>query len=87
MHQAQVLGPADRVEAGILPNPSFSYGTQLLAAGVNTGSAVVHELSLEQPLLIFGQRGVRRGLAFRLARGLEDGSAWVRRMRKERANG
>ncbi|QDE86806.1 transporter [Myxococcus xanthus] len=56
---------ADRVEAGILPNPSFSYGTQLLAAGVNTGSSVVHELSLEQPLLIFGQRGVRRELAER----------------------
>ncbi|AKQ70185.1 Heavy metal RND efflux outer membrane protein, CzcC family [Myxococcus hansupus] len=59
------VAAADRVEANILPNPSFSYGTQLLAAGVNTGSSVVHELSLEQPLLIFGQRGVRRELAER----------------------
>ncbi|MCP3103475.1 TolC family protein [Myxococcus sp. K15C18031901] len=56
---------ADRVAAGLLPNPSLSYSSQMLATGVNTGSAITHQFTVEQPLLLFGQRGAKRDLADR----------------------
>ncbi|MCE9673506.1 TolC family protein [Myxococcus stipitatus] len=56
---------ADRVTAGLLPNPSLSYSSQILATGVNTGSAITHQFTVEQPLLLFGQRGAKRALADR----------------------
>ncbi|WP_338869253.1 TolC family protein [Myxococcus stipitatus] len=57
------VAAAERVTAGMLPNPSLSYGGQRLVSGANTGSLSQHQLVVEQPLLLFGQRGVRRDLA------------------------
>ncbi|WP_163864402.1 TolC family protein [Myxococcus eversor] len=57
------VAAAERVTAGMLPNPSLSYGGQRLASGANTGAVSQHQLTLEQPLLLFGQRGVRREVA------------------------
>lgn len=54
---------ADRVTAATWPNPSVSYGGQQLAGGTNTGSATQHQFGLEQPLLLFGQGGLRGEVA------------------------
>lgn len=54
---------ADRVEARLLPNPSLSYGGLQLAGGANTGSSSEHQIVVEQPLLLFDQRGARTELA------------------------
>ncbi|MDX2169905.1 MAG: TolC family protein [Deltaproteobacteria bacterium] len=50
---------ADRVTAQTLPNPTLSYSGLQLVDGTNTGAASANQVVLEQPLLIFGQRGVR----------------------------
>ena len=51
------------VTAGLLPNPSLSYGGVRLVSGVNTGAATQHQAVIEQPLLLFGQRGARKRVA------------------------
>lgn len=62
--QAQVdVAATERVAAGVYPNPSLSYGGLALARGANTGSKWQHQLVVEQPLLLFGQRGAREGVA------------------------
>ena len=53
------LAAADHIGAGAWPNPTFSYGGQQLAQGTNTGSSMQHQFAVEQPLLLFGQRGAR----------------------------
>src|SRR4051812_48878080 len=50
---------ADRIAAHTLPNPSISYGGVHLVSGLSTGAVTQHQLVLEQPLLLFGQRGAR----------------------------
>jgi outer membrane protein, heavy metal efflux system len=62
--QVEVVA-AGRVAAEALPNPSLSYSGLRLAAGANTGSSRQDQFLLEQPLLIFGQRGARRAAAER----------------------
>ncbi|MCK8502810.1 TolC family protein [Myxococcus fulvus] len=59
------VAQTERIAAGLLPNPSFNYGGQRLLHGANTGSSMSHQFTVEQPLLLFGQRGVRRELAER----------------------
>lgn len=54
---------ADRAAADVHPNPSVSYSGQRLVSGANTGAVTQHQVVLEQPLLIFNQRGVRRDAA------------------------
>jgi cobalt-zinc-cadmium efflux system outer membrane protein len=54
---------ADRITANTLPNPSLSYGGLRLVSGVSTGAVTQHQLVMEQPLLLFGQRQTRRDAA------------------------
>ncbi len=62
--QAQVdVAVAQRVRAGVYPNPSLSYGGLALANGANTGAAWQHQIVVEQPVSIFGQIGVRQDVA------------------------
>jgi outer membrane protein, heavy metal efflux system len=53
----------ERVAAGIYPNPSLSYGGLALAHGANTGTEWQHQIVVEQPLLLFGQRKAREDVA------------------------
>ncbi|HLV67084.1 MAG TPA: TolC family protein, partial [Polyangiaceae bacterium] len=57
------VASAARLEASVYPNPSLSYGALLLARGANTGARRQHEIVVEQPLLLFGQRGARGRVA------------------------
>lgn len=57
------VAAAERVAAGVYPNPSLSYGGLALVQGPNTGAAWQHQIVLEQPLLLFGQRGAREDVA------------------------
>ncbi len=57
------VAAAARLESSVYPNPSLSYGALLLARGVNTGARRQHEIVVEQPLLLFGQRGARGRVA------------------------
>ncbi len=60
--QVAVAG-ADVVAAGAYPNPNLSYG---LLAGIHEPGYVngtQHQVTLEQPILIAGQRGARRAVA------------------------
>jgi cobalt-zinc-cadmium efflux system outer membrane protein len=59
--QRATLDPvaADRITAATLPNPSISYGGVHLLSGLNTGATTQHEVVVEQPLLVFGQRQAR----------------------------
>jgi outer membrane protein, heavy metal efflux system len=57
------VAAAERIAAGVYPNPSLSYGGLALAHGANTGAAWQHQIVLEQPLLLFGQRGAREDVA------------------------
>ncbi len=54
---------AELTEARRLPNPSVGYGTLHLLAGENTVDGTQHQLIVEQPLLIGGQRAARERLA------------------------
>jgi cobalt-zinc-cadmium efflux system outer membrane protein len=54
---------ADRITASTRPNPSVSYGGVHLVSGLSTGATTQHQVVLEQPLLMFGQRGARVGAA------------------------
>lgn len=61
--QARVeVAESGRVGARVYPNPSVSYGAVVLAQGANTGAEWQHQIVLEQPLLFYGQRRVRRDL-------------------------
>lgn len=62
------LAEADVIQAGLVSNPSLSYNVLQLAQGANTGAATTHQVTLEQPLLLFGQRGKRLDAA-RAAQG------------------
>lgn len=53
------VAEADVLQAGVWSNPSLSYNVLQLAQGANTGAVSTHQVILEQPLLIFGQRGKR----------------------------
>lgn len=53
------LADAEVVQAGLISNPSLSYNLLQLGLGANTGAASTHQVTLEQPLLLFGQRGKR----------------------------
>jgi outer membrane protein, heavy metal efflux system len=53
------LAEADVVGAGVHPNPTMDYAGTHLIAGDSTGAVTTHQLALEQPLLLFGQRGTR----------------------------
>lgn len=57
------LADADVIQAGLFSNPSLSYNVLQLALGMNTGAATTHQVTLEQPLLVFGQRGKRLATA------------------------
>lgn len=57
------VASAERVAARVYPNPSVSYGGLVLAQGANTGAVLQHQIVLEQPLFVFGQRRVRRDTA------------------------
>ena len=58
--QARVaVAEAERSGARVWPNPSLSYSGLRLANGANTGAAWQHQITLEQPLLLFGQAGAR----------------------------
>ena len=50
---------ADRLTARTLPNPSVSYGGVHLVSGLSTGAITQHQVVVEQPLLMFGQRNAR----------------------------
>lgn len=51
---------ADRLTADALPNPSVSYDGAHLVHGLSTGAVTTHQIVVDQPLLIFGQREARR---------------------------
>lgn len=53
------VAAADRLTARTLPNPSISYGGVHLVSGLSTGAVTQHQVVVEQPLLIFGQRNAR----------------------------
>lgn len=57
------VAAAERIRAGVYPNPTLSYGALALADGVNTGAAWQHQVVLEQPIPLFGQIGVREEFA------------------------
>src|SRR5262249_24357391 len=50
------IAAADRIDAELWPNPDISYGGTQLARGPNTGTARAHQITMQQPLLLFGQR-------------------------------
>jgi cobalt-zinc-cadmium efflux system outer membrane protein len=54
---------ADRITAQTLPNPTVSYGGVRLVNGLSTGATTQHQVVLEQPLLVFGQRQARTDAA------------------------
>ncbi len=54
---------AERVEASIYPNPSLSYGGLALAHGARVAPTWQHQIVVEQPVLLFGQRGARQEIA------------------------
>lgn len=77
------LAEADVVAAGVLSNPTLSYNLLQLGQGANTGAASTHQVTLEQPLLLFGQRGKRIDAAQAAQRALQAdlGSRFAERAR------
>jgi len=59
------VAAAERVGARAHPNPSLSYDHLRLVSGESTGAETEHSLTLDQPLLLFGQRRARMDLADR----------------------
>ncbi|TXH26772.1 MAG: TolC family protein [Elusimicrobia bacterium] len=53
------LAEAEIIAASVLSNPTLSYNLLQLGQVANTGAASTHQVTLEQPLLLFGQRGKR----------------------------
>lgn len=47
------------IEASQLPNPRVSYGNARTTRGANNINGPSHDLAIEQPLLLAGQRGLR----------------------------
>lgn len=54
---------AEIVAAAVLPNPSLSYSGLQIFQGQSTGAETQHQITVEQPLLIFSQRAERRDAA------------------------
>lgn len=65
LRAAIAVTAAERISAEALPNPTLSYGGVHLLSGTSTGAETQHQWTIEQPLLLFGQRGARRTLAER----------------------
>lgn len=62
--RAQVeVAAAERISARAYPNPTFGYSGLALALGANLGALWEHQLAVEQPILLFGQRRARGRLA------------------------
>jgi len=59
------VAAADRITAGILPNPVLDYSGAKLVEGASTGAELEQQFVLGQPLLLFGQRATRREAADR----------------------
>jgi len=57
------VAAADRITARTLPNPTINYGAVHLVEGFSTGAITAHQLDIEQPLLLFGQRQTRTDAA------------------------
>jgi cobalt-zinc-cadmium efflux system outer membrane protein len=57
------VASADRITARTYPNPNVSYGAVHLVSGLSTGATTQHQLVVDEPLLIFGQRQARLGAA------------------------
>lgn len=54
---------AELIEAKVLPNPSLGFETVQRAHGANTIDGAEYEITVEQPLELFGQRSARRKMA------------------------
>ncbi|HEX4439015.1 MAG TPA: TolC family protein [Thermoanaerobaculia bacterium] len=59
------VAAAERITAGTLPNPVLDYSGVKLVEGSSTGAELEQQFVLNQPLLLFGQRGARREAADR----------------------
>lgn len=57
------VAQSDVVAAGLLPNPTVEYGGLVAVTGPNTIDGSQHAMTVEQPLLLAGQREVRRSAA------------------------
>jgi len=57
------VAETERIGAGLLPNPELGYETGQSIFGANIVDGSTHIISLEIPLEIFGQRGLRKALA------------------------
>ncbi len=57
------IAAADRITARAYPNPTFEYSGLALALGATLDAVWEHQFILEQPILLFGQRGARKQLA------------------------
>jgi len=57
------VAQSERVAARVYPNPSLTYGGIALLKGANTGAQWQHQIAVEQPVLLFGQRAVRERYA------------------------
>lgn len=57
------IAEASLVGSTVWPNPQLAYGGLFLAEGANTGAAQTHQLTANQPLLIFGQPRARKDVA------------------------
>ncbi|HQB42726.1 MAG TPA: TolC family protein [Polyangiaceae bacterium] len=57
---------AERMEADLYPNPSVSYGGLALAQGAPVAPRWQHQITVEQPVLVFGQRSAKQAWADQL---------------------
>lgn len=57
------VAASDVVAAGLLPNPTVEYGGLVAVTGPNTIDGSQHTMTVEQPLLLAGQRKARRAAA------------------------
>lgn len=57
------IAESDVVAAGLLPNPTVEYGGLVAVTGPNTIDGSQHVMTVEQPLLLAGQRAVRQSAA------------------------
>lgn len=57
------IAMSDVVAAGLLPNPTVEYGGMVAVTGPNTIDGSQHAVTVEQPLLLAGQRRSRRAAA------------------------
>jgi cobalt-zinc-cadmium efflux system outer membrane protein len=57
------LTEAELIQSALFGNPSLTYNVLQLVNGANTGAATTHQLTIEQPVPLFGQRGARMDAA------------------------